>query len=416
MRLIRGWTVACGAVALLVGTVLGACAQQEEAAPGATAPKAEPAAATTPAAAPAAQPKPISWTHFDVPPKPDFTPALAEEGAQLFAQNCASCHGDTGAADGVCAPFLIPHPRNFTIGVFRFKTTPSGELPRDEDIFRTISLGLHNTGMPPWEFLLNEHERWALVAYVKSLAPVFAEEDLGEPVELGPQPADFTPEQIAHGHELFLKGCAQCHGERGYGDGPATKGGTMQDIYGNPISPRNFHKGPTFKRGHTIRDIALTIHTGNDGTPMPAFTLVFSQPDIWDIAAYIYSLDEPSLTASGRPAAATKGEALGEPDVVIPLTERKWKYHPDHIEVTEGQVVRIQFQPTDNGLGVGHGFAIDGYDKSTFINGAMVQRPKSVTFLADKPGTFTFYCATQCSTGPLHPKMNGTFVVKPAAQ
>ena len=76
-------------------------------------------------------------------------------------------------------------------------------------------------------------------------------------------------------------------------------------------------------------------------------------------------------------------------------------------------MVRIEFQPTDNGLGVGHGFAVDGYDQSTFINGAMVQRPKSVTFRADRAGTFTFYCATQCSTGPLHPHMNGQFIVTP---
>ncbi len=87
---------------------------------------------------------------------------------------------------------------------------------------------------------------------------------------------------------------------------------------------------------------------------------------------------------------------------------------PTEIRVRQGQVVRIDFQPTDNGLGVGHGFAVDGYDKTVFMNGVLVQRPKSVTFLADKAGTFTFYCATQCSTGPLHPKMNGKLIVEPA--
>jgi len=37
-----------------------------------------------------------------------------------------------------------------------------------------------------------------------------------------------------------------------------------------------------------------------------------------------------------------------------------------------------------------------------------------VTFRADKAGRFTFYCASQCSTGPLHPSMNGTLVVEPS--
>ncbi|HEY6394100.1 MAG TPA: hypothetical protein VIX12_01710, partial [Candidatus Binataceae bacterium] len=63
------------------------------------------------------------------------------------------------------------------------------------------------------------------------------------------------------------------------------------------------------------------------------------------------------------------------------------------------------------GLGAGHGFAIDGYDKDAFINGALVGRPKSITFIAYKAGSFTFYCATQCSTGSLHPNMKGTLIV-----
>lgn len=394
--------------------LLGACTQQSAEPAPASPPEAD-AAAATPAATPVqAAPAPLSWTHFDPPAPPEVTPALQAKGAALYEQNCASCHGDTGAADGVCAPFLAPQPRDFTKSVFRFKTTEAGELPSDTDLFRTISLGLHATGMPPWEFLLSEEDRWALVAHVKTLAPDFAEEEPGEPVDMGTEPAEVTPEDVERGRQLFLKGCTQCHGERGYGDGPSARAG-LKDIYGNPISPRNFHKAPTFKRGHTLRDIALTIHTGNDGTPMPAFSEVFSQEDIWAMAGYVQSLADKHLAGTGTPAAATKGDELGTPDVVIELTERKWVFHPNRLEVRQGQVVRINFQPTDNGLGVGHGFAVDGYDKSTFINGAMVQRPKSVTFVANKAGTFTFYCATQCSTGSLHPKMNGTFIVTPAA-
>ena len=127
------------------------------------------------------------------------------------------------------------------------------------------------------------------------------------------------------------------------------------------------------------------------------------------------SLDERKLAGGGTQAAASTGDQLGKPDVVVKLMERAWQYVPNEIHVQQGEIVRIDFQPTDNGLGAGHGLAIDGYDQVSFINGAMVQRPKSLTFVADKPGTFTFYCATQCSTGALHPNMKGTLVVEPAS-
>jgi mono/diheme cytochrome c family protein len=359
------------------------------------------------------QPAPISWTHFDVPAEPPLTPELLAKGKDVFAQNCASCHGDSGAGDGTCAQFLIPHPRDFTKGVFRFKTTPAGELPTDQDLFRTVSLGLHATGMPPWRYLLTDEDRWAAVQYLKTLSPAFADRRPGEPVDIGQEPADVTTERIARGKQLYDDaGCAKCHGAEGYGDGESAD--TLKDSFGNPIRPRNFHKAAEFKRGHTLRDIALTISTGNNGTPMPSFGGVLEPDQLWDLASYVMGLEEKKLAGGGRRAAASTGDHLGEPDVVIKLIERAWRYVPNEIHVRQGQIVRIDFQPTDNGLGAGHGLAIDGYDRVSFINGAMVQRPKSLTFQADKPGTFTFYCATQCSTGSLHPNMKGTLVVEPA--
>ncbi len=355
----------------------------------------------------------LSWTHLNVPEPPNFTPELASRGEQVFKDNCASCHGESGAADGTCAAFLSPQPRNFTTGIYRFKTTPGAEMPTDQDLFRTVSLGVHSTGMPPWQYLLSEEDRWAVVAHLKTFSDKFESRGAGTPVDLGDEPATISEEMVTRGREAYVKGqCGKCHGEGGYGDGPSSL--TLEDAFGNAIPPRNYHKAADFKRGHTLRDIALTINTGNNGTPMPAFNEAFSEQEVWDLAAYIHSLAELRFAGGGTPAAAVMGTELGEPDVVIELTERHWQFIPNEIRVRQGQVVRVDFQPTDNGLGVGHGFAIDGYDKAVFMNGVLVQRPKSVSFLAAKAGTFTFYCATQCSTGPLHPKMNGKLIVEPA--
>lgn len=362
------------------------------------------------ALAPSSQAPILSWTHFEVPPQPPTTPELVAQGKQVFAENCASCHGPKGEGNGSCAAFLSPRPRNFVPGILRFKTTAGSDIPTDADLFRTVSLGLRGTPMPPWKFLISDNDRWAVVAYIKTLSPAF-QQTAGKPVDLGAEPKAITAESVARGKQLYADaGCTTCHGDEGYGDGQSAD--TLVDYAQMPIRPRNFHKGFEFKRGHTLRDIALTIATGNNGTPMPSFKETLEPAQIWDIAEFVYGLDNPRLApGSGAQSSATHGAYLGHPDVVIKLRERAWHYAPDSITVRQGQIVRVDFQPTDNGLGVGHGFAIDGYDKDVFMNGALVGRPKSVTFVADKAGTFTFYCATQCSTGSLHPNMKGTLIV-----
>ena len=103
---------------------------------------------------------------------------------------------------------------------------------------------------------------------------------------------------------------------------------------------------------------------------------------------------------------------VGQPSRVIKVREHAWKYEPSEIRIKAGEVVQLDFSTTDNGLGAGHGFAIDGYDQNVFINGATVGSPQSVTFRIDTPGHYTFYCATQCSTTDLHPHMHGTLVVE----
>ncbi len=65
----------------------------------------------------------------------------------------------------------MPPPRDFVSAQYKFRTTASGQLPTDEDIFRTISRGATGTGMPPWQYLLDDNDRWALVDYVKTFSP-----------------------------------------------------------------------------------------------------------------------------------------------------------------------------------------------------------------------------------------------------
>ena len=66
------------------------------------------------------------------PPGADLPPNLPL-GARVFAQRCAVCHGPDGRGNGPAAPSLIPRPRDFTLGLFKFKSTPHGQPPTDDD-------------------------------------------------------------------------------------------------------------------------------------------------------------------------------------------------------------------------------------------------------------------------------------------
>lgn len=342
-----------------------------------------------------------------VPQHPSSSAASVEHGRRLYEANCVQCHGSRGAGDGFGAPFLVPPPRDFTTAAFKFRTTGSGELPTDGDLFRTISRGAGGTGMPPWKYLLTDEERWALVDYVKTFSPAFSR-PAPQPIRL-PEPPK-KPADPARGKLLYAKlQCAKCHGEDGRGAGPSAQ--TLTDSKGFHVNSRDFTSPGSFRTGWTAREIVRTFETGMNGTPMPSYAGLMTPRQEYDLAAYVMSL-AGSGPGDQKRQAARGMQGLGKPDRVIALREHAWRYEPSEIHVKKGEVVRIDFSASDNGLGAGHGFALDGFDQSVFINGAMVGSPLSVTFKVDEPGRYKYYCATQCSTSELHPHMTGVLVVE----
>lgn len=226
--------------------------------------------------------------------KPPTTPETAVAGQVIYAGRCSFCHGPEGKGDGQVADYLSPRPRDFTRGLFKFRTTDSGELPTDEDLFRTISQGSPGTSMPAWEGFLTERERWAVIQYLKGFAPAFSDRDFDPYQAMVPvsQPIPSTPESVTKGKEIFeMVECWQCHGKGGKGNG--ANAATLKDEWGFPILPANLTHGWRYKGGHTPQEIYLRFTAGINGTPMPSYADSLSVEERWHLVNYVASLIRP---------------------------------------------------------------------------------------------------------------------------
>src|SRR5258708_36406426 len=103
------------------------------------------------------QPSPSVYADIAWPPGSDL-PANALLGQRVYMQHCQVCHGPDGRGNGPAAPSLIPRPRDFTLGQFKYKTTAAGQPPSDADLMAVVSNGLQASAMPYWRNLLSADE------------------------------------------------------------------------------------------------------------------------------------------------------------------------------------------------------------------------------------------------------------------
>jgi cbb3-type cytochrome c oxidase subunit I/cbb3-type cytochrome c oxidase subunit II len=174
-------------------------------------------------------------------------------GADVYAHNCAGCHGPQGRGDGPAAVALLPKPR--ALATARFSDAALSDL---------LWNGVPGSSMPRWHDLPANDLR-ALAAYVQSV---------------GEQPATEEPLAAAdadRAHGLYVKNCQACHGTDGNGNVTAA----------SAVVPAP----TTFRRVRPTASYAIeTITNGIPGTAMTPWKEKLPEEDRKLLAHYVRTL------------------------------------------------------------------------------------------------------------------------------
>lgn len=303
-------------------------------------------------------------------PKMLGDPAMSRDhlkrGAEVFSRYCVQCHGVNGDGNGEAAHYLIPRPRNYLSGVFKFTSTTYGSKPLREDLVRTVRRGVRGTSMPAFP-LLAPNDLEAVVDYVLALThrgeletelanqaefddqideaalPGTIAQILGKwdaargnvVYPITPMPT-FKRANIDMGKQAFLtKGCAKCHGEDGRG---MLATNTGEDFWGFPTKAADLTSG-MLHGGTEPLDIYRHIFAGINGTPMPSFKEALKdEPEtMWNLVSYVLHVvdtrREGAIPDSGflengllkplpgvKPGASASASASGSTSAPAPAT------------------------------------------------------------------------------------------------
>ena len=197
-------------------------------------------------------------------------PEASEKGKEVYDNSCAHCHGIEGRGDGSAAENLLPKPRDFTRGLYKIRSTESGEIPTDQDLFDIITAGMPGSSMPGWDTALSANDRWEVVAYIKTFHDGFKENETPpKQITLAGKIA-YTEQSVEIGKVLYTElGCVECHGNVGRGDG--TSAPTLTDTWDFQTWPANLTQSWNFRGGADTEDIFKRFIGGIAGSPMPAF-------------------------------------------------------------------------------------------------------------------------------------------------
>ncbi len=263
------------------------------------------------------------------------------DGAVLYAQNCAHCHGQTGNGQGT-TPLGNLVARNFTAEKFKFTDTyntdkTGGGTPTEQQLVALLKRGIAGSPMPSFSHLSDE-QLHAIVDYVttqfvrpetrlearkqmekrkaedseegfdpsydwsaanleKWWKDIVANIEPGDTVHAVQIPETADEATLARGEFLFKDnaglGCAKCHGPEGMGNGPQATDAKFVNDNGQKAFPRDLTAG-VYRGGEDTLELYRRVLLGIPGTPMPAHVGSPKSPtpqeDIIAVVQYVKNL------------------------------------------------------------------------------------------------------------------------------
>lgn len=213
----------------------------------------------------------VSGPHYPlVPPNP-------ENGAAIYVEKCAPCHGDTGKGDGPQASQL-PNPAT-PIGTREVASQAS-----PQEWYAIVTNGNLERFMPPFGSL-SDTQRWDVVAYVYTLS--------------------MSENELALGKDLFLEICSDCHGENGNGKGPQASA---------LASPPPDFNDQAFMAQFSTADFKQVVTEGAAGE-MHAFAGLLDDQQLWAVSSFVRKLGFAGTVTE----VLAEGTGLTQPAVDEPL-------------------------------------------------------------------------------------------------
>jgi len=285
-----------------------------------------------PGAVQPAQPQPTMGPVF-----PAQAPNL-QNGAAIYTEKCAPCHGDTGMGDG-------PQGLQLPVPVTALGQPEVAAQASPADWFLVVTLGNMDNFMPPFNSL-NDQERWDVVAYAQSLSR--------------------TPEQVSQGEELFVENCADC--------------------------PTDFFSDQQEMATLSPDELASMLAKGGEG--LSALGESLSEDELDAVAAYLrtLTLDASSLASEPASATGTESEPAQEPSAAgTPTGGEQNEVTPEAASAAPltGPVSGTLVNGSGGEIPAGASITLHGFDHASNSSG-MPEEVVAETTTTDTDGNFTF--------------------------
>ncbi|MBL9026995.1 MAG: Sec-dependent nitrous-oxide reductase [Myxococcales bacterium] len=170
--------------------------------------------------------------------------------------------------------------------------------------------------------------------------------------------------------------------------------------------------GPLYPQNFQLVDITgeqmRILSDAPIGNAEPHYSQMIKVDKLKTIKAYPPGTNAEGQVDENRVEGGKERIERKDGEVHVWMTAIRSHFTPDIIEVEQGEKVVLHITSVESGEDQTHGFTIDMYNVNVSLEPG---KHENITFVADAPGVYPFYCTEFCSA--LHLEMQGWLLVKP---